>query len=407
MRLLLVTPKFPNDLSGLFNLPSNPFGGWIDGLVTSLKEYKDISINLAVFNKSNIDSIEEKSLDNVNCYYVNYNKESIKLFFENNHFDIVHVIGIEHSYIKDIKDYLPYDNTLINITGIQYEYAKIFMSKYNKLNKMNNPLLHLNLKLQELNITKRGKIEKEVLNKSKYVVGRTEWDKKSVLSINPNLNYYKCNETLRDIFYTHEKWNIDKCEKYSIFVSQGASPIKGTHMVLEMIKLLKEHYPEVKCYIAGEDLTKSNSIFTILNANYASLIKSLIKKYDLIDNIIFTGFLNSEEIAERMIKSNVFLMPSSIENSVNSLQEAMLLGVPSVSSLVGGVSSLIDKDSCLTYKFDDPSDAVTKISMIFNSNHVSSFLSGKGIERIEKLADSKINTETMIEIYKDIMGKNK
>ena len=178
-------------------------------------------------------------------------------------------------------------------------------------------------------------------------------------------------------------------------------------MVLEIIKLLKEIYPDIKCYIAGEDLTKSKSIFTLLNANYASLIKKLIKKYKLSDNVVFTGFLDEKEMSQQMIKSNVFLMPSSIENSVNSLQEAMLLGVPCVSSLVGGVPSLIDKDSCLTYKFDDPKDAVTKISIIFNNSNVASFLSNKSIERINILANSENNTLTMVEIYKDIMRKNK
>ena len=177
-------------------------------------------------------------------------------------------------------------------------------------------------------------------------------------------------------------------------------------MVLEIVKLLKKQFPNVKCYIAGEDITKSKSIFTLLNANYASLIKKLIKKYNLKDNIVFTGFLNEEQIAEKMITSHVFLMPSSIENSVNSLQEAMILGLPCVSSLVGGVPSLIDKDSCLTYKFDDPQDASSKISLIFNSAQVASFLSDNGINRIVKLANPNTNTNQMINIYKSIVGDN-
>jgi glycosyltransferase involved in cell wall biosynthesis len=406
MKILLITPKFPNDLARLFNLTTTPFGGWIDGLVNNLNKFDDISLNIAVFNKSNEDSINNKAFDNINCFYINYSKDAIKTFFKDNIFDVIHIIGIEHAYIKNLKDYLPYDRTLINITGIQYEYAKVFMSKYNKFNEIKNPLLHLNLKLQNKIITNRGNVEKEVLRKANYVVGRTDWDKNSVLSINPDLTYFKCNETLRDVFYTHKKWKFNNCEKHTLFVSQGASPIKGTHMVLEIVKLLKKQFPNVKCYIAGEDITKSKSIFTLLNANYASLIKKLIKKYNLKDNIVFTGFLNEEQIAEKMITSHVFLMPSSIENSVNSLQEAMILGLPCVSSLVGGVPSLIDKDSCLTYKFDDPQDASSKISLIFNSAQVASFLSDNGINRIVKLANPNTNTNQMINIYKSIVGDN-
>ena len=407
MKILLITPKFPNDLACLFKIEKNPFGGWIDGLVNNLNKFNSISLNVAVFNKSTKDVIYKDAINNINCFYINYKKKSIEIFFKDNIFDVIHVVGIEHSYIKDLKDYLPYDRTLINITGIQYECAKVFMSKYNKFNKVNNPLLHLNLNLQNKIIANRGKTEIEVLKKAKYVVGRTDWDKNSVLNINPNLTYFKCNETLRDVFYTHKKWEFNNCEKYSIFVSQGASPIKGTHIVLEIIKLLKKQFPNIKCYIAGEDITKSKSIFTLLNGNYASLIKKLIKKYNLNDNIIFTGFLNEEQIAEKMINSHVFLMPSSIENSVNSLQEAMILGVPCVSSLVGGVPSLIDKNSCLTYEFDNPKDAYTKISLIFNNENVASFLSDNAINRITKLADPATNTNQMITIYNNIKGINK
>ena len=41
------------------------------------------------------------------------------------------------------------------------------------------------------------------------------------------------------------------------------------------------------------------------------------------------------------LDANVFVLPSTAENSPNSLGEAMLLGVPCVASDVGGVSTLM------------------------------------------------------------------
>ena len=45
---------------------------------------------------------------------------------------------------------------------------------------------------------------------------------------------------------------------------------------------------------------------------------------------------------DRFLKSHMYLCPSAIENSPNSLGEAMLLGVPCVAADVGGISSIFE-----------------------------------------------------------------
>ena len=58
---------------------------------------------------------------------------------------------------------------------------------------------------------------------------------------------------------------------------------------------------------------------------------------------------------ERFLKSNVFVSPSTIENSPNSLGEAMLLGIPCISSDVGGVKNLLKhEEEGYVYQTDAP-----------------------------------------------------
>ena len=80
-----------------------------------------------------------------------------------------------------------------------------------------------------------------------------------------------------------------------------------------------------------------------------------IKKYHLQNKVIFTGPLNESKMRQRYLDAHVFVSPSLIENSPNSLGEAMILGVPSISSYVGGVPDMIkDKKEGFLYQHDAP-----------------------------------------------------
>lgn len=49
-------------------------------------------------------------------------------------------------------------------------------------------------------MTQRGKIEKEYIERSKFIIGRTDWDFAHAKAINPLIQYFFCNETLRPSF---------------------------------------------------------------------------------------------------------------------------------------------------------------------------------------------------------------
>ena len=123
-------------------------------------------------------------------------------------------------------------------------------------------------------------------------------------------------------------------------------------MAIKALGIVKKYYPEATAYVAGENIFASRHPF--LRSAYAAYIGRLIRENGLSGKIIFTGPLSAPQMKERMLKSNAFVLPSSIENSPNSLGEAMLLGVPCIASNVGGVADMLTPNlEGYLYPFDE------------------------------------------------------
>jgi len=119
--------------------------------------------------------------------------------------------------------------------------------------------------------------------------------------------------------------------------------------------------------------------------------------------IIFTGLLDEKQMCERYLQSNVFVCSSSIENSPNSLGEAMLLGVPCVASDVGGVSNMLThkKDGFL-YQADAPYMLAYYVCEIFSDNELVSNISNNARMKASRTHDKEKNTNDLINIYVDL-----
>ena len=105
-------------------------------------------------------------------------------------------------------------------------------------------------------------------------------------------------------------------------------------------------------------------------------------------------------MCERYLKSHAFVCPSSIENSPNSLGEAMILGVPCVASDVGGVADLLKhREEGFVYQTDAPYMLAHYVSEIFANNELALDFSKKAREHAMNTHNQKKNMEDIIKIY--------
>lgn len=321
--------------------------------------------------------------------------------------DVIHIWGTEylHSYqaIKACEKLSKLDHTIVSIQGLVSIYAKHFWAYAKSCSEYESFLQSIttrnSLHRQYHSYIARGEYEKRTLREAKNVIGRTDWDKACAKLYNPGIHYFHCNETLREAFY-NDVWDYEKCEKHSLFVSQGQYPIKGLHLALEAVGIIKNRYSDVKLYVTGSDCIKRRKNMT----SYELYIHNKIIEYGLQKNVVFTGYLDERKMKERFINSNVFISASSIENSPNSLGEAMLLGVPVVTSDVGGVKNMINHGvEGYVYPADEPYMLAHYVMEIFASESKTIEMSQEARKHAMNTHDPDKNYMTLMNIYEAII----
>ncbi|MFQ7412421.1 MAG: glycosyltransferase family 4 protein [Coprobacillus cateniformis] len=262
-----------------------------------------------------------------------------------------------------------------------------------------------NLLCQKYKFYLRGKWEKQSIKLSKDIIGRTIYDYSCVMEINKNINYHFCNECLREVFY-EGKWDINCIERETIFISQASYPIKGFHYFLDALSIVKKNHPKIKVIVAGGFFPFKRTLKDKIRlSSYEKYIANKIIKLNLKENIKFIGNLNDEEMKIQLLKSNVFVSSSVIENSPNSVGEAMLIGTPVISSFVGGVSNMIDHGiSGLLYPCDQPNILASYILEILNNDNFAIKLSKHAREKGFEIYDIKKNVDTIKNIYNTIIN---
>jgi len=321
--------------------------------------------------------------------------------------DIVHVFGTESSYSNYLLKLVGPEKFLVSTTGFLSYYSfhffgglEVELKSIITLRDLIRGSIFQNYRL----FKKKSVVEMDTIRRCKNVSGRTTWDRACIELINRDVNYYFCNENLRDAFYT-TKWNDEECERYSIFSSSSASPSKGAHQILKALPMVIKEFPEVKLYITGDDPRKKpNEFGWIKRTGYQKYLCKLIDKYQLNDHVIFTGSLNESEMAARCAKSNIYILPSNFENSSNSLCEAMIMGVPSIATNVGGISDLLSSgiDGFL-YPFDEPYMLAYRIIQLFSNKELRCSMSENARKRALQRHDRVENGRVMMEIYKTIV----
>jgi glycosyltransferase involved in cell wall biosynthesis len=237
------------------------------------------------------------------------------------------------------------------------------------------------------------------------VIVENEWCESYCKAIAPNCKTFKSKLSIKQEFYGYE-WKADNMKPYTIMSNSVTSQIKGVHMLLKAMSIVIKKYPETKLLITGEKTRFENNPFKIWRINgYTKYLKSLIEEHDLKNSICFLGELSSSQMAEQMANSNVFVMSSSIENHSSILMEAMIVGIPCISSFVGGIPEYLHHNvNGLLYRFEDYEILAFNIIKIFDDIIFASKIALNGRITMRNSRNANNIKEEFLGIYNNVLN---
>lgn len=414
MEVLWITnilfPEAEQLLTGSGELKAS--GGWMLGAANALLQNKEVKLTVASVSTKvhKLTKLEGHDI----LYYIlpmgrgnmDFNMDYCKYWKQVNNDvnpDVVHIHGTEYSHGYAYMMACDCNNVVISIQGLTsayYPYYYFGMTKKDiYMNMTFRDMIRGSILKGQNQFKQRAAYEIEMIKKARHIIGRTSWDKSRVWAINPNAEYHFCNETLRPDFYDGSRWMYNQCDKHSIFISQAGYPIKGLHQVLKAMPFILRHFPNTKIRVAGGDITKSVTLLDNLRlSGYGKYIKKLIKKYNLDGKVIFTGNLNGEQMKQEYLRANVFVCPSTIENSPNSLGEAQILGTPCVASYVGGIMDMMIGNETNLYRFEEVEMLAEKVCRVFKDADKQNDMRSVSYKR----HNPEINSDQLFAIYKII-----
>lgn len=396
-------------------------GGWIESLEKNMHNNPNISLGVAFMHPTDHQKVNQNNV----VYYPILRKRSRKNPVKaliNNWRGKIDGDNIVDKFLEVINDFQP---DIIQVFGTENAFALIqphtkipvlvhlqglinpvvnayFPPNYSKWNIIfSKHFIFENIKgaspfFSQKRFKAQAKREKQIFSQLKYVCGRTAWDKQITHLFNPNIQYFHIDEVLRPEFYLPHHQNATKTV-FTILSTLSPTIYKGIDVVLKAAQQLTN-----LCNVQFE--------WKIAGVDASTQLLKLIENKEKIShkkvNITLLGKLNAIQLINEMKEADVFVHPSYIDNSPNSVCEAQLMGLPIIACNVGGLSSLIThKENGILVPSNGVYELVHYLQQLYNNPSLRQQLGNKAQEIAKERHQPKKITENLLAAYLTILQK--
>ena len=340
-------------------------GSWLSVALDNVKNTENEYYIVTTCNVKETISIKENNVTFValslgapiSYRHTERNRLVWKQLFEEISPDIVQIWGTEYQHALSAATASPENcKTLLYVQGIMDTVYENYFGGISKgeLLRYTSPVevvMGKSLFSARKNAKRCAENEKKIMQLIDGIITETEWSKAHYRLTADCKSFYFDPLCINKAFVDSNR-REENVVPHTVFAPASNYPLKGGHNLIKAIALVK-------------------------------------KEFDLWDNVEFVGILPQTEMAKQMEKAEVFVCSSKIEHQSSTLREAMFVGMPCISTCVGGIPEVLENGrNGELYAFEDYIALAGKITKLFGDK-----------EYAKKLSENA--RKTMIEYYKN------
>jgi glycosyltransferase involved in cell wall biosynthesis len=163
-----------------------------------------------------------------------------------------------------------------------------------------------------------------------------------------------------------------------LLVARNLEPIYDNASALRAFALVRVAHPEARLVVAGSGPLRAE-------------LEALAAELGIADAVRFTGRVDNQGMAALYRDADVMLNPSLVDNTPNSVIEALACGVPVVSTRVGGVPYLVeDGKTALLVPPQAPREMADAVLRLAADPRLAAGLRERGLLHVRQFAWSEV-----------------
>jgi len=346
-------PELGNLLEWKVRRPANHPCSWIINLQRALVKLPDVELHLCTFNPG----IRRTQCVERDGAFIHVIKNGA--FFLHRGWPAYMPLDVLTGFAQDIlllKHELKKINPdVVHAHGTENAYALAAAAlKYPAVISMQGIIAEINKVNPMSRFQRVEKLERKAVQESKYFTCRTAFDTGFVRSVNPSAHIFQIHEAMNPVFF-EQQWN--GCARKRILFVGSMGKHKGLDYLLQAVKILSAEDPGVELCVVGG------------TPGQIDAYRQRCHELGIDQRVEFAGFLNAAAIVPHHLSCRVFVIPSTNENSPNTLAEAMVSGLPCVASAVGGIPSMMeDEKTGLLFRSGDVDGLVKQLRRVLSDD---------------------------------------